>query len=88
MLAQEGALGAAIPGAPLTATPVPRSSHYTGSMVKGGRQKSKVIFITLGSCVVALAIALTIPWILLNWRTGLLLVLGVAFFGLIITGVV
>lgn len=57
-------------------------------MVKGGRRKAKTVFITLGVCVVILTIALNITWILLNWRTGLLLVLGVVFFGLIITGVV
>ncbi|MBC7926827.1 MAG: HAMP domain-containing histidine kinase [Bryobacteraceae bacterium] len=57
-------------------------------MVKGGRRKAKAVFITLGVCVVILTIALNITWILLNWRTGLLLVLGVVFFGLIITGVV
>jgi penicillin-binding protein 1C len=32
------------------------------------RRKSVVFFITLGSCLVALAIALNVGWILLNWR--------------------
>lgn len=57
-------------------------------MVKGGRQGSKLLFAALGACVVALATALYIAWIVLNWRTGVLLVLGVLFFSLIITGVV
>jgi two-component system, OmpR family, sensor histidine kinase SenX3 len=57
-------------------------------MGKGGRRKTKAFFITLGACTVALAIALNIGWIVLNWRTGVMLVLGVAFFGIIITGVV
>ncbi len=57
-------------------------------MVKGGRQRSKFFFTALGACVVALATALYIAWIVLNWRTGVLLVLGVLFFSLIITGVV
>ena len=57
-------------------------------MVKGGRRKAKAFFITLGACTVALAIALNIGWIVLNWRTGVMLVLGVLFFSMIITGVV
>jgi signal transduction histidine kinase len=57
-------------------------------MGKGGRRKTKAFFIALGACTVALAIALNIGWIVLNWRTGVMLALGVAFFGIIITGVV
>lgn len=59
-----------------------------GLMVKGGRQKSKFFFAALGASVVALAVALTMGWIVLNWQEGILLVLGVLFFGLIVTGVV
>jgi signal transduction histidine kinase len=57
-------------------------------MGKGGRRKTKAFFIALGACTVALAVALNIGWIVLNWRTGLMLALGVAFFGIIITGLV
>jgi hypothetical protein len=60
--------------------------HYTGAMVKGGRRKTKAFFTALGACTVALAIALNIGWILLNWRTGVMLALGVLFFGFIISG--
>jgi signal transduction histidine kinase len=56
-------------------------------MSKGGRRRAKAFFITLGAGMVALAIALNVGWIVLHWRTGLLLVLGVLFFALIITGV-
>ncbi|MBA3766165.1 MAG: HAMP domain-containing histidine kinase [Acidobacteria bacterium] len=52
-----------------------------------GRRKS-VIFITLGSCLVALAIALNVGWILLNWREVALLILGIIFFIVIISGLV
>lgn len=45
-------------------------------------------FIVLGACLVALAIALNVGWILLNLRQIVLLVLGVVFFSLLITGVV
>ena len=53
-----------------------------------GRRKSVVFFVTLGSCLVALAIALNVGWILLNWREVALLILGIVFFVLIISGLV
>jgi two-component system, OmpR family, sensor histidine kinase SenX3 len=53
-----------------------------------GRRKSVAFFITLGSCLVVLAIALNVGWILLNWREVALLVLGIIFFVLIIVGLV
>jgi signal transduction histidine kinase len=53
-----------------------------------GRRKSVVFFITLGSCLVVLAIALNVGWILLNWREVALLILGIVFFVLIISGLV
>src|SRR5207302_7893254 len=45
-------------------------------------------FVILGACLVALAVALNVGWILLNWRQVAVLVLGIIFFGLIITGLV
>jgi two-component system sensor histidine kinase SenX3 len=45
-------------------------------------------FITLGSCLVALAIYLNIVWLVNNWRNVVPLVLGIIFFGLIIAGLV
>jgi two-component system, OmpR family, sensor histidine kinase SenX3 len=57
-------------------------------MVGGSHRKSVAAFITLGSSVVVLTVALNIGWIVLNWRTGVLLVLGIIFFGVIISGVV
>src|SRR6266550_4689813 len=56
--------------------------------VSGRRRKSVVFFITLGACLVALAIALNVGWILLNWREVALLVFGIIFFLLIIVGLV
>jgi two-component system sensor histidine kinase SenX3 len=52
------------------------------------RRKSVYFFITFGVCLVVLAVALNVGWILLNWREVALLVLGIVFFGLIITGLV
>ena len=57
-------------------------------MAVSGRGKSIAFFITLGACLVALAIALNVGWILLNAREIALLVLGIVFFLLIITGLV
>jgi len=57
-------------------------------MASKGRRKATVFFIVLGACLVALAIALNVGWILLNVRQIVLLVLGVFFFALLITGVV
>ena len=57
-------------------------------MIVTGRSKSIAFFITLGACLVAVAIALNVGWILLNWREVALLVLGIIFFLLIIVGLV
>ncbi|HEV7472472.1 MAG TPA: HAMP domain-containing sensor histidine kinase [Pyrinomonadaceae bacterium] len=57
-------------------------------MAVTGRSKSIAFFITLGACLVALAIALNVGWILLNPREVALIVFGIIFFLLIITGLV
>ena len=53
-----------------------------------GRRRSVIFFTVLGICLVALAITLNVSWIVLNWRRGVLAVLGVIFFLLIIAGLV
>jgi signal transduction histidine kinase len=57
-------------------------------MAVSGRRKSIAFFITLGACLVALAVALNVGWILLNAREVALLVFGIIFFLVIITGLV
>ncbi len=52
------------------------------------RRKTKIFFLILGICLIALAVALNVGWILLNLREVALLVFGVIFFALIITGLV
>jgi signal transduction histidine kinase len=52
------------------------------------RAKATAFFITLGSCLVGVAIFLNISWILLHWRSVVPLVLGVIFFPVIIAGLV
>jgi signal transduction histidine kinase len=46
------------------------------------------LFITLGVCMVAVAITLQFGWIILNWRRLVPLVLGIPFFALLIAGVI
>jgi signal transduction histidine kinase len=57
-------------------------------MLANTRRKSIAFFITLGACLVVLAIALNVGWVLLNWREVALLVLGAIFFVAIIAGMV
>jgi signal transduction histidine kinase len=52
------------------------------------RAKAVAFFITLGACLVALALYLNISWMVRNWREVVPLVLGMIFFGLIIAGLV
>ena len=52
------------------------------------RAKTIAFFITLGVCLVGLAVALNVSWIVLSWRKVVPLVLGVVFFGMIIGGLV
>ena len=52
------------------------------------RRKSAIFFLVLGICLIALAVALNVGWILLNLREVALLVFGIIFFAVIITGVV
>jgi signal transduction histidine kinase len=50
------------------------------------RRKTAIFFLVLGICLIALAIALNVGWVLLNLREVALLVFGIVFFALIITG--
>ena len=52
------------------------------------RRKTAIVFLVLGICLIAIAVGLNVGWILLNLREVALLVLGVVFFALIITGMV
>ena len=53
-----------------------------------GRRRSVIFFTILGICLVVLAVALNVSWVLLNWRQGVLAILGFVFFLLIIAGMV
>ena len=51
------------------------------------RRRSAIVFLVLGICLIGLAAALNVGWILLNLREVVLMILGIIFFALIITGV-
>lgn len=52
------------------------------------RRKTAIFFLVFGICLIALAVALNIGWILLNLREVALMVLGIIFFSAIITGLI
>ncbi|HVN21268.1 MAG TPA: HAMP domain-containing sensor histidine kinase [Dongiaceae bacterium] len=52
------------------------------------RRGTIAFFIILGIGLVALAVALNVGWIILNWREGVLLFFGIVFFALLIAGMV
>lgn len=47
-----------------------------------------ILFITLGACMVGLAVALNVGWIILNWKRDWPMVVGIPFFLLLIAGLV
>lgn len=50
------------------------------------RRKTAIFFLVLGICLIVLATVLNVGWILLNLREVVMLILGIVFFALIITG--
>ena len=50
------------------------------------RRKAAIFFLVLGICLIALTVALNVGWILLNLQEIALLVFGIIFFAIIITG--
>jgi two-component system sensor histidine kinase SenX3 len=52
------------------------------------RRRAIAFFVVLGVCLVVLAVGLNVGWVILNWREGVLLFLGVIFFALLIAGMI
>ena len=52
------------------------------------RRKAIAFFLSLGVCLAAFAGAVGFGWIILNWREGLKVFLGLIFFGAITTGLI
>jgi two-component system sensor histidine kinase SenX3 len=57
-------------------------------MVVAGRRRSITFFILLGVGTISVILLLYIGWVLLGWRTGILLFLGILLVAMIISGVV
>lgn len=57
-------------------------------MVVAGRRKSIAFFITLGIGLILFVVFLYVGWVLLNWRTGILLFFGVLLVLVVVAGVV
>ncbi len=57
-------------------------------MVVAGRRKSIAFFIALGVGLISVILLLYIGWVLLGWRNGILLFLGVVLLAMVIAGVV
>jgi len=57
-------------------------------MLLAGRRKSIALFIALGAGLISVILLLYIGWVLLDWRHGVLLFLGVLLLAIVIAGVV
>lgn len=57
-------------------------------MVVAGRHKSVAFFIALGAGLILIILLLYVGWVLLNWRTGILVFFGVLLTAVIIGGIV
>jgi signal transduction histidine kinase len=53
-----------------------------------GRRRSVIFFTVFGICLVALAVALNVSWLVISWQQGLLALLGFILFLLITAGMV
>jgi signal transduction histidine kinase len=57
-------------------------------MVLPGRRKSIAFYIAFGVGLISVILILYVGWVLLNWRTGILLGLGILLVAIIIAGIV
>lgn len=55
-------------------------------VLPGHRRRSVALAIVFGILLIAVAVALNVSWIVVNWRTGLLLIAGVLSFLILIAG--
>ena len=53
-----------------------------------GRRRSVIFFTVFGICLVAIAVALNVGWLVVSWQRGVLWVLGLILFLVIIAGMV
>jgi two-component system, OmpR family, sensor histidine kinase SenX3 len=67
---------------------LPFAIYHLPSPVLPGRRRSVIFFTVFGICLVAIAVALNVSWVVINWRRGVLVVFGLIFFLVIIAGMV
>ncbi len=60
---------------------------YSSRMIRG-RRRSVIFFTVFGICLVAIAVALNVGWVVISWQRGVLAVLGLVSFLIIIAGMV
>lgn len=53
-----------------------------------GRRRSVIFFTVFGVCLVAIAVALNVGWLVVSWQRGVLWILGLVLFLVIIAGMV
>jgi signal transduction histidine kinase len=53
-----------------------------------GRRRSVIFFTVFGICLIAVAVALNVSFVVITWQQGVLAVLGLVFFLLVIAGMV
>ena len=51
-----------------------------------GRRRSVIFFTVFGACLIAIAVALNVGWVVINWRSGVLALVGLFFFLALIAG--
>jgi two-component system, OmpR family, sensor histidine kinase SenX3 len=66
----------------------PPAARYNLPVRIISRQKAIYFFLTLGVLLAAVAFAVGSGWIILNWREGIKVFLGIIFFGAIVAGLV
>lgn len=57
-------------------------------MTMPGRRRQAIFFSILGIVTIVLTVALNIGWVVVSWRTGVMLVFGIILFLLVIAGMV
>ena len=53
-----------------------------------GRRRSVIFFTVFGICLIAIAVALNVGWVVINWRRGVLALVGIFLFLALIAGLV
>jgi len=62
-------------------------ARYSGAMIANGRRRSVAFIIAMGIGLIIFAVLLYVGWVVLDWRAGIRLVLGILMLSAIIAGV-